>query len=265
MSVKAHEIKYALQKKHEDDLFLTEVKNGSTWLNRELAIMDAFAMKKSWTKPCFTGYEIKVSRSDFLNDDKWPVYKDLTHRFYFVCPKGLIKPDELPDDVGLIWYNPEKKNLYTRKKALFRDIEISADLLYYILMSRVDSSEHPFFSDKEEYFKEWLEHKINTRYLGVHVSAELINRLAEKENEVEKLKWRLKSMQEYEDIVHKIGEVLKKHNMNHWHLRGYHETIDEALSTSVPPQLVKEIETIKKISENLYESFKRPRERKDER
>lgn len=34
MKVKAHHIKQVLAKKHRDDFFLTEVKNGATWGTR---------------------------------------------------------------------------------------------------------------------------------------------------------------------------------------------------------------------------------------
>lgn len=67
-SVRADEIKRALSKRHTDDLFLTEVKTSATWSNKELLKFNAFAIKKSWAKPRLTGYEVKVSRADFLND-----------------------------------------------------------------------------------------------------------------------------------------------------------------------------------------------------
>lgn len=71
-NVKAHEIKHALARKHErtQDFFLTEVKNGSTYFSNELYIMDGLAIKKSWVNPMITGYEIKVSRNDFLQEKK---------------------------------------------------------------------------------------------------------------------------------------------------------------------------------------------------
>lgn len=51
--------------------------------------------------------EVKVSRSDFLCDKKKSFRKNPNegmgkYRFY-MCPDGLIKPDDLPDGWGLIW------------------------------------------------------------------------------------------------------------------------------------------------------------------
>jgi hypothetical protein len=73
MAVRSCDIKLALSKRHKDDYFLTEVKDGPT-MGASHARIDAWAMKKSWSKPLVWGYEIKVSRSDFLNDTKWPAY-----------------------------------------------------------------------------------------------------------------------------------------------------------------------------------------------
>jgi hypothetical protein len=54
----------------------------------------------------YVGFEVKVNRSDFLQDDKWEHYLQMCTHFYFVCPKGLIAKEELPDEIGLIYYNP---------------------------------------------------------------------------------------------------------------------------------------------------------------
>ncbi|WP_010323648.1 hypothetical protein [Marinobacterium stanieri] len=53
--------------------------------------------------------EVKTSRSDFLADAKKPhrngeklgmgLYR------YYLCPEGIIQPDELPDGWGLLWVN----------------------------------------------------------------------------------------------------------------------------------------------------------------
>ncbi|CEG28103.1 hypothetical protein [Bacillus sp. B-jedd] len=84
MKITASEVKHVLSQKHSQDFFLTEVKNGSTWMGKELAIMDALAIKKSWTKPCLTGYEIKTGKKNmrsipYLHEKRIPledVYPD---------------------------------------------------------------------------------------------------------------------------------------------------------------------------------------------
>lgn len=67
----------------------------------------------------FKGYgqsvlvEVKVSRSDFLKDKekqfrKYPDKGMGTFRF-FMCPTGLIKPEELPANWGLVYVNANLK------------------------------------------------------------------------------------------------------------------------------------------------------------
>ena len=116
--VTSTDIKRALAEKHWRDFFLTEVKSGPTQLAvpGDLKILDGLAIRKSWTAPCFTGYEVKISRSDFLRDAKFYTYEELCNCLYIVCPKGMIERTELPESVGLMYYDPEKKTITTRKK-----------------------------------------------------------------------------------------------------------------------------------------------------
>lgn len=52
------------------------------------------------------GYEVKVSRSDFLHELKQPEKRQravaYTDEFYFAVPLGLVHPSEVPDDCGLV-------------------------------------------------------------------------------------------------------------------------------------------------------------------
>ena len=143
-------IKRALANKHHKDFFLTEVKSGSTWFTSvgDMKILDGLAIRKSRSSPCFTGYEIKISRSDFLRDVKFYTYEELCNCLYIVCPKDMIKRTELPESVGLMYYDPEKNTITTKKKAIYRKIDYSPDLLLYIIYSRLDSDRYPFYSDK---------------------------------------------------------------------------------------------------------------------
>lgn len=252
IKVTAQDIKYALSLKHREDFFLTEVKNGSTWMSKELAIMDGLAIKKSWTKPCLTGYEIKVSRSDFMNDEKWPVYKELSHRFYFACPKGLIEPGELPDDVGLIWYNPENKNLYTRKKAKFRDIEMSADMFYYIILSRLENQLHPFFSSKREMLEQYVIDKVSKRELGRRVATKMAKELNDLEKENLEMKRKLERLEENQNNYNRFLEVMRKNGLNTYRWNASEE-LEKALSTTVPPKFIEMVQTIQNASKRLTE------------
>lgn len=53
------------------------------------------------------GFEVKVSRSDFLSDEKWQLYTAFTSDLSIACPAGLIQPEEVPDPFGLLWCTKE--------------------------------------------------------------------------------------------------------------------------------------------------------------
>lgn len=61
----------------------------------------------------FRGFEVKSSRSDFSSDKKWPSYLPFCNRFSFVTLPGVIKPTELPDEIGLYEINID--NILSRK------------------------------------------------------------------------------------------------------------------------------------------------------
>ena len=54
--------------------------------------------------------EVKVSRADFLQDKKKPHRNGeklgIGRWRYYMCPEGLIKPDELPKNWGLLYVTP---------------------------------------------------------------------------------------------------------------------------------------------------------------
>lgn len=60
--------------------------------------------------------EVKVSHADFLNDKKKyarskqaEICKHQIGNYrYYLCPEGIIKPDELPEGWGLLYWNGKK-------------------------------------------------------------------------------------------------------------------------------------------------------------
>jgi hypothetical protein len=72
-------------------------------------------------------FEVKVSRGDFFQELKHPEKRAwsmaVSHEFYFVVPHGLVRPDEVPEQCGLIVAN--KGGLRQIKAASFRDIGVT--------------------------------------------------------------------------------------------------------------------------------------------
>ncbi len=215
MKIRADMIKRALAKRHDKDFFVTECKSGPTHTaaRGELGIFDAIAVKKSWTQPCVTIYEVKVNRNDFLSDIKWPAYKKYCHRLYFACPKGLIAPDEVSNGVGLIYYNPENQALHTAKKAVYQDNPLPTDVFYYILMNKIESDRHPFFSKKREYIERALEDKEERYELNQRFKSYMTNKLGNLEKESEHLRRQVESYKKFSAEIENIRAILKSNGI----------------------------------------------------
>lgn len=179
----AREIINLLAAKHSDDVFVPECKDGPTQTGSHLRL-DAWAMPKSWVRGKCIGYEVKVSRSDFLRDDKYDRYRDLCHELYLVAPKGVLSVEELPADVGYIEVSTGGKRLITKRKAVTRQIEWPVDLLRYILMCRSRIGAERYEGDpssRRRFWESWLEerkididfgHRVSKR-IGEAVRAEI--------------------------------------------------------------------------------------------
>lgn len=64
-------------------------------------------------KQYFRGFEFKRKRQDFLQDlrsGKWIEYLNYCNTFTWVCPEGLIYPEEIIFPAGLLWIEDKEIN-----------------------------------------------------------------------------------------------------------------------------------------------------------
>lgn len=87
-----------LKSRHSDGVFVPECKMGSAG-SRSL---DGWALLPTWSPLTSIGYEVKVTRSDWLRDQKFEDYRACCHLFIVVAPKGIVHDGELPAGVGLL-------------------------------------------------------------------------------------------------------------------------------------------------------------------
>jgi hypothetical protein len=84
--------------------FFDNLRTGTGYDKDCQQMLDAWAIGLwgSWTR---VTYEIKISRGDFFKEMKSPLKRRLgllySNEFYFVTPKGLLKPGEIPVECGL--------------------------------------------------------------------------------------------------------------------------------------------------------------------
>lgn len=118
-SEKTEKILYFLNKFYDFDnrkrsfIKLPELRLGTGYTGNAQRRMDFFVISSNAgnNSKC---YEIKVSRSDFKNDINKPLKQRgarlYTNEFYYITPKGLLKPEEIPLWAGLIEVDLDSPN-----------------------------------------------------------------------------------------------------------------------------------------------------------
>lgn len=184
--IHARAILKLLRTRHADDVFVPECKDGSTHFASHLRF-DAWVMRRSWTKPCLTGYEIKVSRDDFLRDEKWPNYLPLCNEFYFACAPGVVSPDELPKEVGLLEAAKTGGRMLCKKKAPYRKIDIPESVYQYVLMHRariIEEHDAPRRA-APDYWEQWLQQRDEKQNAGHRLSVRVALLVHQRTSEIQ--------------------------------------------------------------------------------
>ena len=133
-SIMLHELynRYSCWGKERTNIIFPELRLGSGYCGIAQRRIDMFVISSNAGNET-TAFEIKASRGDFKHD----VQDDLKQRgarlyankFYYVCPKDMIKVEEVPLWAGLMYYDFEKYEETSEKdrKWLFQE-RVSAPL-----------------------------------------------------------------------------------------------------------------------------------------
>lgn len=189
-------INVLMSTRHADDLCVPECKDGPSQGCRHRRF-DLWVMKRSYSNPCCIGYEVKVSRCDFLHDEKWKDYLPLCNQLFFVCPWGMIKPEEVPANVGLLWVSKNIKTAYIKAKAEHREIEAPVGLMTYILMSRakIVAPNANNTQDRASHLRHWLDSESELKDLGHGVAHRIRMQVEAVKRENEKLTAKIKTLE----------------------------------------------------------------------
>lgn len=188
----ALEIKDALARKHKDDVFFTEVPTGFTGdVIMDGKRLDAWSLEPSFYNPVSTGYEVKVSRTDFTNDHKFPSYAGVCNELYLVAPEGVVRSlDELPDFVGMYEARRHRDGirLFTIRKATFREVVIPSDFYRALIVNRY--REHTLSPNRlnADTAQDWLDGKRAFFTIGSSVAYQLSKIKHDCKEEIEKVK-----------------------------------------------------------------------------
>lgn len=191
----------ALRTRHAEDIFAMEVTvaEGSRRL-------DAVAIPCSWSQPRLIGYEIKVSRADFLRDHKWEKYLESCKELIWVTCPGVVKDlSEIPEACGWQEISKNGARLMTKKKAPTHQIKVEKEArLYKLLLMRNMGAEDPAV-----FWERWLAEKRENRKLGrigrFEIAATVADRLRLAERRQKDLDERLKRMENVERTLRELG------------------------------------------------------------
>lgn len=104
---------------------------------------DVLTIEKSFTNPNPISYEIKVTKSDFLNDvaqGKWMNYQAFSYGVVFASRTGLIAKGDIPNGCGLVHYNGEFWR--TVKRPVLTPRPIDSTLLLKLLIEGASRETH---------------------------------------------------------------------------------------------------------------------------
>lgn len=202
----------------------TPFSHGSNVLSfQELSVK--FGRGPYWSKPCdhntlVYDYEIKVSRSDFLGDDKWHQYLPLCNEFYWVCPWGLIQPNEVGEGAGLMWLTNTGSRVIRKVKAVYRDVEIPENVWRYVLMCRskiVPPTQINAPDMGRAYWERWLEkrwidHDFGQR-VGRAIREQVDKEILEVRRENKRLQERMEGYDQVKRTLEEAGFDLEKGTM----------------------------------------------------
>lgn len=248
----ADQIASLLAHRHSGDLFVEQCKNGPTFNTPKLVVLDGWALSRSWKKPKMTAYEIKISRNDFLRDDKWRDALPLCNEFYWVAPAGVIEPEEIAAECGLLRVSPGGTRLYVKKRAPYREIAFPEDLVRYVLMSRVRVQAEHSASTAADVWREWLNKSDEEKELGWNVSRKIRDlvktRIQSVEAENKRLRQEIEKFIEASRVLRELNLIenleLRRGNVStvaaaQWNMR---RTIQDALRV-LPSTIVRDLRT----------------------
>jgi len=171
-TISVHQITDLLAARHCRDVFVPECKSGATQGSTHFRL-DAWAIRKSYARPCAWGYEIKAHRSDWLRDQKFGPYLDYCNEFYLVAPAGVIQRDEVPADAGLLEPASTGTRLLTRKRAPYRQVSIPEELYWYVLFTRCRVTREYEPGHQTNYWRAWLAERDAAKRIGHAASRKL--------------------------------------------------------------------------------------------
>lgn len=220
--------------------------------------IDALAIKIGYSKLQLWGYEIKVSRRDFVADEKWHQYMEMCNSLYFVCPHGVIGKDEVPAEAGLMYVSKKGNMVRTVKKAPYRTVQYRPEYFMGMIFNKLNLFDA---QDRESRLRRALElQKLNgdALDLGTSLRSALALKLRTQQNRQDDLETKLTRLEEVEAYLKDEGVLIDGRT------RSWGQSPLDALK-SRRQRVLKDMDTIRLVNEmrNQSERLERLADRLD--
>lgn len=176
----ADQLSKLLKARHSGDVFIPQCKMGSAGSR----VLDGWALLPTWSPRTAIGYEIKVSRSDWLKDQKFDEYRGACDLFFVVAPRGIVLSTELPHGVGLL--EPigtgDGQRLVMRTKAARIEadpVKLCRLMAYALMWKRVGGDPDDDRGRRAEVWRKWAQDKDRLSIIGCSVRGRMRQILTE--------------------------------------------------------------------------------------
>ncbi|WP_150383837.1 hypothetical protein [Bifidobacterium rousetti] len=206
--------------------------------------LDGVALSWSFHRMWISGFEVKVSRSDFLRDAKYTVYRRYVDDLTLVCPARMIDRDEVPDGIGLLWYHADAKpgqpRLRYRRKPEPCDgdtHQIEHQLLRRLTRDSIDTRPNRF--GRYETARRYVEERTALKNIGDALGSKMALRLQQLERLQEPT--HMRQVQARADAYDRLTGILNRHGYTQVdtttrpdHMDRALRDLDRALSHTAP-------------------------------
>lgn len=214
----ASQITKLLEARHAKDVFVPECKMGAAGSR----ILDGWALLSTWSPLTTIGYEIKVSRSDWTQDQKFDEYRAACHLFMVVAPKGVVQPGELPHGVGLL--EPLGAGtgcrLVLRGKAVRQEPDTSklVKLMAHVLMWRKDTRDYGMQTkaQRASHWRVWADERQDFQLVGRSVRGHMRKILVDAIDAKNRAESRAQALEAADAILRELGVTPSTY---HWNTR----------------------------------------------
>jgi len=256
MNITARDIRHLLMKRAESQrhIFFDEVTDyGRSVLGHQSRI-DAIAIKPAYSKIQIWGYEIKVSRQDFVQDEKWHQYLEMCNNLYFVCPHGVIKKDEVPADAGLIYVHKNGTGMRTVKKAPYRTVTYRPVYFLGMILNKLGLMDKSEFTREERIarVKRSMELEQDALTIGRMLRSSLAHELSATRERQERIEKKIKELEDVRDFLRSEGVIVDVSGRQSWTHRTALDSLKQRKDQIVQdPEMDRLINTMKQTQNSL--------------